>query len=89
MPDVVFEGVPEVLDGQARRRSQFACAHLPADAIVASTTSTIMATQLAELVPHPERFLNGHWLNPAYLIPLVEVSPHAGTAPAVVDAWSR
>lgn len=81
----VFEGVPEVVAAK-RDAFQFACAYLPADAVVTSTTSTIMATTLAEMVPRPERFLNGHWLNPAYLIPLVEVSPHAGTAPAVVDA---
>ena len=34
-------------------------------------------------VEHPERFLNAHWLNPAYLIPLVELSPGARTDPAV------
>ena len=27
----------------------------------------------------PERFLNAHWLNPAYLVPLVELSPGAKT----------
>ena len=35
------------------------------------------------LVPGPQRFLNAHFLNPAYLIPLVEVSPHPGTDKAV------
>ena len=29
---------------------------------------------------NPARFLNAHWLNPAYLIPLVEVSPGPATA---------
>ena len=32
---------------------------------------------------HRERFLNAHWLNPAFLIPLVELSPGARTDPAV------
>jgi 3-hydroxybutyryl-CoA dehydrogenase len=81
--DVVFEGVPEVLDAK-RAAFEWACAHLRADAIVASTTSTMLSTQLAGFVAHPERFLNAHWLNPAYLVPLVELSPHPGTAPAVV-----
>jgi 3-hydroxybutyryl-CoA dehydrogenase len=80
--DVLFEGVPEVLDAK-RAAFEFAVPHLRADAIVASTTSTMLSTQLAGLVPWPERFLNCHWLNPAYLIPLVELSPHAGTDPAV------
>jgi 3-hydroxybutyryl-CoA dehydrogenase len=81
--DVVFEGVPEVLDAK-REAFAWACRHLRADATVASTTSTMLSTQLAGFVTHPERFLNAHWLNPAYLVPLVELSPHPGTAPAVV-----
>jgi 3-hydroxybutyryl-CoA dehydrogenase len=81
--DVLFEGVPETLDAK-RAAFAFACAHVRADAIVASTTSTMLSTELAGLVTHPERFLNAHWLNPAYLVPLVELSPHAGTAPAAL-----
>ena len=81
--EIVFEGVPEVLDAK-RAAFEWACAHLRADAIVASTTSTMLSTQLAGFVTHPERFLNAHWLNPAYLVPLVELSPHPGTAPAIV-----
>jgi 3-hydroxybutyryl-CoA dehydrogenase len=81
--DVVFEGVPEVLEAK-RAAFEWACAHLRPDAIVASTTSTMLSTELAGFVTHPERFLNAHWLNPAYLIPLVELSPHPGTAPGVL-----
>ena len=78
--DFVFEGVPEVM--QAKREAlDFACAHLKPDAIVASTTSTFLVTELAAIAPHPERFLNAHWLNPAYIIPLVELSPHPATSP--------
>jgi 3-hydroxybutyryl-CoA dehydrogenase len=82
--DVVFEGVPERLDAK-RAAFEWACALLRDDAIVASTTSTMLSTELAGFVSHPERFLNAHWLNPAYLVPLVELSPHPGTAPAIVD----
>lgn len=78
--DVLFEGVPEKLDAK-REAFAFACQHLRAEALLASTTSTMLSTELAGLVTHPERFLNAHWLNPAYLIPLVEVSPHPGTVP--------
>lgn len=80
--DVLFEGVPEVLEAK-RAAFEFAVPLLRADAIVASTTSTMLSTELAGLVAQPARFLNCHWLNPAYLIPLVELSPHAGTDPAV------
>lgn len=82
--DVLFEGVPEVLELK-REAFAFAGAHLRPDAIVASTTSTMLSTELAGFVPHPGRFLNAHWLNPAYLIPIVEVSPHPGTGAAVLD----
>ncbi len=81
--DVLFEGVPEVLEAK-REAFAFACAHLPSHSIVASTTSTMLSTELAAFVTNPGRFLNCHWLNPAYLIPLVELSPHPGTEPAVL-----
>jgi len=55
------------------------------DAIVASTSSTISPRHLADAVPGPERFLVVHWLNPAHVIPLVEVVPGAATSAAVVD----
>src|SRR5206468_2836577 len=48
------------------------------------TTSTFLVESLADFVARPERFLNTHWLNPAYLVPLVEVSPGARTDPAVL-----
>ncbi|MEO7404049.1 MAG: 3-hydroxyacyl-CoA dehydrogenase NAD-binding domain-containing protein, partial [Burkholderiales bacterium] len=85
--DVAFEGVPETLDAK-REAFAFASKHLPHDAILSSTTSTMLVTTLAELVTRPERFLNGHWLNPAYLIPLVELSPHESTAPDVVTRFT-
>ena len=86
--DVVFEGVPEVMDA---KREAFATAatYLPDDAIIASTTSTFLSTDVAKHVPGPERFLNAHWLNPAFLIPLVELSPHAGTDEGVVRRLQR
>jgi 3-hydroxybutyryl-CoA dehydrogenase len=81
--DVLFEGVPEVAAAK-REAFAFACPHLRADALLASTTSTMLSTDLAAMVERPGRFLNAHWLNPAYLMPLVEVSPHPGTEPGAV-----
>ncbi|MBL8376252.1 MAG: 3-hydroxybutyryl-CoA dehydrogenase [Burkholderiales bacterium] len=81
--DVLFEGVPETMAAK-RAGLAYACRHLRANAIIASTTSTFLVTDVAKFVTRPQRFLNGHWLNPAFLIPLVEVSPHAGTSPAVL-----
>ena len=79
--DVIFEGVTETLEA---KRDAFAraCRSARADAVIASTTSSMLADALAELVTRPERFLNAHFLNPAYLIPLVEVSPARATTEA-------
>jgi 3-hydroxybutyryl-CoA dehydrogenase len=80
---VIFEGVPEVLELKRAALAR-ASALAGAQPIIASTTSTILADDLASAVAQPERFLNAHWLNPAYLVPLVELSPAAATAPAIV-----
>jgi 3-hydroxybutyryl-CoA dehydrogenase len=80
--DVVFEGVPETLEAKREAFARLG-ATCRADAILASTTSTILVTDLVPMVSHPERLLNAHWLNPAYLIPLVELSVHPGTSARV------
>ena len=81
--ELVFEGVPETLSAKREAFEQIN-RHCTDDAILTSTTSSILVTRLAELVRRPERFLNMHWLNPAYLIPVVELSTHAGTDAGVV-----
>ena len=80
---MVFEGVPEVVE---LKRDVLAAAskQVDPDTIIASTTSTILVDDLSGAIVNPRRFLNVHWLNPAYLIPLVEVSPGNATDPAVV-----
>jgi 3-hydroxybutyryl-CoA dehydrogenase len=81
--ELVFEGVPETMEAKRDAFEQIN-RHCSDAAILTSTTSSILVTQLAQLVRRPERFLNMHWLNPAYLIPVVELSTHAGTNPGVV-----
>jgi 3-hydroxybutyryl-CoA dehydrogenase len=80
---IVFEGVPEVVD---LKREVLAAASqcVGPEVIIASTTSTILVDDLSGAVGHPGRFLNVHWLNPAYLIPLVEISPGTATDPAII-----
>jgi 3-hydroxybutyryl-CoA dehydrogenase len=79
---VIFEGVPEVLDLK-REALMRASALAGPQPIIASTTSTILVDDLSGAIEGPERFLNAHWLNPAYLVPLVELSPGARTDPSV------
>ncbi|MFO1157883.1 MAG: 3-hydroxybutyryl-CoA dehydrogenase [Reyranellaceae bacterium] len=80
----IFEGVPEVLD---QKRSVLAAVSRLAGPgpIIASTTSTILVDDLAEAIEHPGRFLNAHWLNPPYLMPLVELSAGKATREDVVQ----
>ncbi len=79
----VQEALPEQRE---LKREVFAAlgTHLDAAAIVASTSSTMSPSHLGDTIAAPERFLVAHWLNPAHVIPLVEVVPGAQTAEPVV-----
>jgi 3-hydroxybutyryl-CoA dehydrogenase len=82
--EMVYEGVPETLDAKRDALAEIG-RHCRADAVLTSTTSSILVTQLAPLVARPERFLNLHWLNPAYLIPVVELSTHPATSADAIE----
>jgi len=86
--ELVFEGVPETMDAKRDAFEQLnrQCRD---DAVLTSTTSSILVTQIAGLVRRPERFLNMHWLNPAYVIPVVELSTHPGTDADVLERTKR
>jgi 3-hydroxyacyl-CoA dehydrogenase/enoyl-CoA hydratase/3-hydroxybutyryl-CoA epimerase/enoyl-CoA isomerase len=47
--------------------------HLKDGAVLASNTSTISITRLAESLQHPENFAGMHFFNPVHMMPLVEV----------------
>ena len=81
--ELLFEGVPETMEAK-KDAFDWMNRYCRDDAILTSTTSSILVTQLKDLVRLPERFLNMHWLNPAYVIPVVELSCHEGTAPEVL-----
>ena len=81
--DVIFEAVTETLEAKKQVFARI-CASARPSALLASTTSTILVTDLIPFVTHPERLLNAHWLNPAYVIPLVELSVHPATATETV-----
>ena len=81
--EMVFEGVPETMAAKQSTMARIGAA-CRSDAIITSTTSSILVTDLVPWVLGPERFLNIHWLNPAYLIPVVELSTHPRLDPAVL-----
>jgi 3-hydroxybutyryl-CoA dehydrogenase len=77
--DYVFEAVPETLDAK-KSAFETICKNVSSDVVIASTTSTILSDDLQALVTNADRFINAHWLNPAFLVPLVELSPATGTS---------
>ena len=54
--------------------------------ILATNTSVISITEIAQRARHRERILGTHFWNPPYLIPLVEVVRGEGTADWAMDA---
>jgi 3-hydroxybutyryl-CoA dehydrogenase len=84
----VQEALPESVDLKRAAFKRLAGGLSP-DAIVASTSSTISPSHLADAVERPERFLVAHWLNPAHIIPLVEVVAGPHTTPAIVEHTLR
>ncbi len=82
--DVVVEAVPEKLE---LKRSIFAkldavCA---SDALLATNTSSLSITKIAEACKHPERVLGMHFFNPVHIMKLVEVVRAAQTSPQAAD----
>lgn len=55
------------------------------ETILATNTSSISVTEIAEAVPHPERVVGMHFFNPAPLMKLVEVIETAKTSPAITE----
>lgn len=81
---LVVEAVPEdrVLKEDALARLEHV---LPAEAVLASNTSSISIDDLALARRRPERFLGLHFFNPVPSSALVEIVRGAATDPAVVD----
>ncbi len=57
-----------------------------AAAVIASNTSTLPISALAEMSGRPERFIGMHFFNPAPAMKLVEVIPGDRTPPEVTEA---
>ena len=59
---------------------------VPEDAILASNTSGLSITKIAEVVHNPERFVGMHWINPPHIIRLIEVIKGEKTSDEAADA---
>jgi carnitine 3-dehydrogenase len=70
--ELIVESVPERLDIKQSVYTDIEAGAKP-DAIIASSTSFIMPTDLQANLKHPERLLVAHPFNPVYLLPMVEL----------------
>jgi carnitine 3-dehydrogenase len=81
--ELVQESAPEREELKAELLREADAAAAPG-AIIASSTSGLLPSRLAQAMDRPERFVIGHPFNPVYLLPLVEVCAADGTAPETV-----
>jgi 3-hydroxyacyl-CoA dehydrogenase len=84
--DFVQESAPE---RSALKRDLLARidAVLPADRVIASSSSGLSVSGMQSSLRHPERLVLGHPFNPPHIIPLVEVIGGTRTAPEAI-AWA-
>ncbi|MGH7162671.1 MAG: 3-hydroxyacyl-CoA dehydrogenase family protein [Planctomycetota bacterium] len=83
--DLVVEAAPEDLDLK-RRIFQEASAAARPDAILATNTSSLPVSRIAEAAARPERVVGMHFFNPVPVMKLLEVVVGERTAPATVEA---
>jgi 3-hydroxyacyl-CoA dehydrogenase len=83
--DLVQENGPERVEDKRRIFAELDAA-APRDAILASSTSAIVASKFTEDLPGRERCLVAHPVNPPHLVPIVELCGAPWTSP---DAIAR
>jgi 3-hydroxybutyryl-CoA dehydrogenase len=80
--------IEAVVEDLAVKRKVFAALEnaAPATAILATNTSSLSVTKIAEGTKHPERVVGMHFFNPAPVMPLVEIIRGKNSDPAKVEA---
>jgi len=80
----VQENGPEDIEKKHRMIAEME-EFMPADGIIASSSSGTPCTLIAEGAKHPERIIVAHPFNPAYLLPLIEICGGEKTAPEAIE----
>lgn len=83
--DICIEAIVEKMEAKVILFTQLAAINPPA-VILASNTSSLSITTLAEALPHPERVAGLHFFNPATIMKLVEVVTTPLTSHTVTQA---
>lgn len=78
--DFIIEAIPEKMKLKKELFSQLdeICQK---NVIFASNTSAFSITEVAKSTKREDKFIGTHWMNPPYLLPLVEVIPGEKTSP--------
>jgi len=85
--DHVQENTPERLDVKKAVFKELD-RHAPANAVIASSSSSILPSRFTEQLPGRHRCLVIHPINPPYLVPAAEVVPAPWTSQETVDKAS-
>lgn len=83
--DMIVEAVPEIPDLKVKLLKEISDS-CRSDAIIASNTSNIRISTLAQNVANPERMLGLHFFNPPVLLKLVEVIKSEKTSDEAFEA---
>jgi len=77
--EIVLEAVAERMEVK-RNVLGAVCSQVADDCIIATNTSSLSVTEMAEGLPHPERVVGMHFFNPVRRMPLVEIVKGAATS---------
>jgi len=83
--DLVIEAVLEELELKREVFAELDRVMRP-DAVLATNTSALSVSEIAEATQHPERVVGMHFFNPAPVLPLVEIVRTQKSSDAAVDA---
>ena len=83
--DLVIEAIVERLEPKEELLATLD-RHAPPETILASNTSSLSITRLAAATGRPDRVVGMHFMNPAPVMPVVEVIRGAATSDATVQA---
>ena len=84
--ELIIEAVPERLD--IKRKVYAEIETVNRDAVIASSTSGIMPSDLQAEMAHPGRLIVAHPFNPVYLLPLVELVAGKATDASHIE-WAK
>ena len=82
--DLVIEAIVEDLDVKRALFAELDALAGP-DAVLATNTSSLSLSAIADATSRPERVVGMHFFNPVHIMKLVELVRHETTADAVVD----